>query len=51
MTANEIKIKSGTSVKDILGKIVRNQLFIPLVALLLLILFNQVFFFQVVLPY
>ena len=42
MTANEIKIKSGTSVKDILGKIVRNQLFIPLVALLLLILFNLV---------
>ena len=42
MTANEIKIKSGTSVKDILGKIVRNQLFIPLVALLLLILFKLV---------
>ena len=40
MTANEVKIKSGDSSMGILGKIVRNQLFIPLVALLLLIIFN-----------
>ena len=40
MTDNNVKSKSSAS--EILGKIIRNQLFIPLVALTLLVIFNLI---------
>ena len=42
MTTNVSALKPQPSAKEVLGKIVRNQLFIPLVALFLLIAFNLV---------
>ena len=50
--ATNVPAKPASSVKEIFGKIVRNQLFIPLVALLLLVIFNLATdpgFFEVVL--
>ena len=40
MSTNEVTISSKKSFKSFLGKVVHNQLFIPFVALLLLVLFN-----------
>ena len=40
MSTNDLTISSKKSFKSFLGKVVHNQLFIPLVALLLLVLFN-----------
>ena len=42
MTTSEPKLKSGNTVKGFFGKLVSNQLFIPLAALLLLVLFNLI---------
>lgn len=42
MTTNVSELKPQPSAKEVFGKIVRNQLFIPLVALFLLIAFNLV---------
>ena len=42
MTTNVSALKPQPSAKEVFGKIVRNQLFIPLVALFLLITFNLV---------
>ena len=42
MSSNELKIKQPVSVKEVLLKIVRHQLFIPLVALTLLVAFNLI---------
>ena len=42
MSTNEKAISSSNSVKSFFAKIVRNQLFIPIAALLLLIIFNFV---------
>ena len=58
MSTNEVTISSKKSFKSFLGKVVHNQLFIPFVALLLLVLFNlaadwflhaETSFFQIVL--
>ena len=40
MSNNQKAISSGNSVKDFLSKVVHNQLFIPIAALLLLVVFN-----------
>ena len=40
MSTNENAISSRKSARSFFGKMVRNQMFIPLAALLLLILFN-----------
>ena len=42
MTATDTKVNSGKNVKEFISKIVHNQLFIPLAALLLLVLFNLI---------
>ena len=41
MSTNEKAISSGNSAKNFIVKIVRNQLFIPILALMLLIVFNM----------
>ncbi|MBP5261575.1 MAG: ABC transporter permease [Clostridiales bacterium] len=40
MSASENKLKSGNSAKGFFGRLVQNQLFIPIAALLILVLFN-----------
>ena len=42
MSSNDVKLKKPVSAKEVLVKIVRNQLFIPLVALFLLVVFNLI---------
>ena len=42
MTTSEKKISTGNSAKGFFGKLVSNQLFIPLAALLLLVIFNLI---------
>nr|MCR4688257.1 ABC transporter permease [Saccharofermentans sp.] len=42
MTTQEPRLKSTGSVKGFVGKLVQNQLFIPIAALLILVLFNLI---------